>query len=88
MGKLREEFEKLPEIKTRLERNGGGYFVESRGNYHHSFPYFEMYINGAWYIYQQKKNKIDDILNLVCKLQYSSGDRIFKEVEELINESK
>ena len=37
--------------------------------------------NGAW-DYQQKN--IDDVLNLVCKLQYSSGERLFKEVKELL----
>lgn len=35
----------------------------------------------AW---NEQQKKIDAVLNLVCKLQYSSGERIYQEVQELL----
>lgn len=32
-----------------------------------------------------RQNTIDDILNTICKHQYSSGDRIMKEVIKVVN---
>ena len=88
----REEFEKLKKIAEKLKR--------SRLNFSKSLDYYLTssmsdddqfdcdFVNGAWYAYKEQQKKIDDILNLVCKLQYSSGDRILKEVNEKFNESQ
>ena len=79
---IREEFEKLEEIANLISESDA-YFADE-------FIYFCDndfacgYLNGAWYAFQEQQKKIDGILSLVCKLQYSSGDRIFKEVQELL----
>ena len=31
------------------------------------------------------QKRIDDALNMLCKLQYSDGDRIYKEVTRILN---
>ena len=31
------------------------------------------------------KKRIEDALNMLCKLQYSDGDRIYKEVTRILN---
>ena len=82
----REFFEKLPEIRKIMNENGI-YFMNHSGWYEardfKDFEY-EQYINGAWYAFQEQQKKIDEVLNLVCKLQYSSGERIYSEVKELL----
>ena len=83
---MREQFEKLPEIRKIMNENGI-YFMNHSGWYEardfKDFEY-EQYINGAWYAFQEQQKKIDEVLNLVCKLQYSSGERIYSEVKELL----
>ena len=82
----REFFEKLPEIRKIMNENGI-YFMNHSGWYEardfKDFEY-EQYINGAWFAWQERQKKIDEVLNLVCKLQYSSGERIYSEVKELL----
>ena len=86
MVEMREQFEKLPEIRKIMNENGI-YFMNHSGWYEardfKDFEY-EQYINGALYAFQEQQKKIDEVLNLVCKLQYSSGERIYSEVKELL----
>ena len=61
----REEFEKLNEIAEILNRNGGGYYKERTNDYHHCNLYFDKFLNGAWYAFQEQQKKIDEIVKLV-----------------------
>ena len=59
---IREEFEKLTEIAEILNRNGGGYYKERTNDYHHCNLYFDKFLNGAWYAFQEQQKKIDAVL--------------------------
>lgn len=87
----REEFEKFPKTAGILAETGIYYsHVNNRYTSNHEKgheAYLCGFVNGAYYAFQEQQKKIDDILNLVCKLQHSSGNRIFKEVKEKFNES-
>lgn len=83
---MRGEFEKLEEVKNRLSQ-GGVYWDGKKYStlpFMSSFVSTAIFLNGAWYAFQEQQKKIDDVLNLVCKLQYSSGERIYSEVKELL----
>ena len=87
MVEMREQFEKLPEIKEMLLNNDELKWCYETNRYinHRVFQDAETgYINGALYAFQEQQKKIDEVLNLVCKLQYSSGERIYSEVKELL----
>ena len=81
---MREEFEKLPEIATSLSQHI--YFGDD--NLYHSdlinFQKLVCWINGAWYAFQEQQNKLNGVLDLACKLQYSNGERIYNEIKELL----
>ena len=62
---IREEFEKLTEIAEILNRNGGGYYKERTNDYHHCNLYFDKFLNGAWYAFQEQQKKIEEIVKLV-----------------------
>ena len=82
---MREEFEKLPEIAARI--GCGIYWNEYQQKYQTDLSnLFQTvcYLNGAWYAYQEQQNKLNGILDLACKLQYSSGERIYNEIKELL----
>ena len=55
----REELEKLPEIAEILNKNGGGYYKEHTNDYHHCNLYFDKFLNGAWYAFQEQQKKLD-----------------------------
>ena len=61
---MREQFEKLPEIRKIMNENGI-YFMNHSGWYEardfKDFEY-EQYINGAWYAFQEQQKKIDAVL--------------------------
>lgn len=89
MSDLRSKFEEIPEIKKKLSM--------CEWSYSHFFNSYLVddpcsgFINGAWYMFQEqhkelieKQEKIDTALNLLCKLHYSSGERICKEVSEIL----
>ena len=65
---MREEFEKLPEIREIMNSHGIR-FMNHSGFYEAAefkdFEY-EQYINGAWYAYQAQQKKIDSMLDHVC----------------------
>lgn len=84
----REKFEKLPEIAEKIKRSRLN-FSKSLNRYLISSmsddDQFDCdFVNGALYAFQEQQKKIDEVLNLVCKLQYSSGERIYSEVKELL----
>lgn len=62
---MREQFEKLPEIAEILNSNGGGYYKENTNSYHHCNIYYDKYLNGAWYAYQEQQKRIDLALEYV-----------------------
>lgn len=61
MVEMREQFEKLPEIRKIMNENGI-YFMNHSGWYEardfKDFEY-EQYINGAWYAFQKQQKKLD-----------------------------
>ena len=67
MVEMREQFEKLPEIRKIMNENGI-YFMNHSGWYEardfKDFEY-EQYINGAWYAFQEQQKKIDKALKHV-----------------------
>ena len=83
MVEMREQFEKLPEIRDSISEHivfiGNKYTTPNPDFYD-----LVNWLNGAWYAFQEQQKKIDEVLNLVCKLQYSSGERIYSEVKELL----
>ena len=72
MVEMREEFEKLPEIRKIMNENGI-YFMNHSGWYEardfKDFEY-EQYINGAWYAFQEQQKKIDGALKELELLNY------------------
>ena len=60
---MREQFEKLPEIRKIMNENGI-YFMNHSGWYEaRDFKDFEheQYINGAWYAFQEQQNRYDEL---------------------------
>ena len=80
---MREQFENLPVIAEIIKEgvfwDGEIYRRTAICKLTHLY-----YVRGAWYAFQEQQKKIDEVLNLVCKLQYSSGERIYSEVKELL----
>lgn len=69
---MREQFEKLPEIRKIMNENGI-YFMNHSGWYEardfKDFEY-EQYINGAWYAFQEQQKKIYGALKELELLNY------------------
>lgn len=49
------------------------------------------YLDGLWWMFQESRkqiqeqqNKIDSVLNKLSQLQYSSGERCYNEIKELL----
>lgn len=83
---MRSKFEKLGDIAN-LIQEGGAFYCDKDDwylcqNIDHSA--IEMALDVAWYTYQEQQKKIDSVLNLVCKLQYSSGERIYSETKGVL----
>lgn len=81
---MKEQFEKLLEIAEKLKHV---WWNEDRNQYCDTGKHPSSngaFLNGALYAYIEQQKKIDEVLNLVCKLQYSSGERIYSEVKELL----
>lgn len=58
---MREEFEKLPEIKERLHTV---VFNEQFNDYHAAMINSSLsvyYVRGAWYAFQEQQKKIDEL---------------------------
>ena len=65
---IREEFEKLTGIAEILNRNGGGYYKERTNDYHHCNLYFDKFLNGAWYAFQEQQKKIDALKSKIKEI--------------------
>lgn len=81
MKTLREQFENLPEIAELLRE---AVFDVETGEYSSYWAYKSGYLNGAWYAYQEQQKKVDGVLDIACKHQYSNGERICNEIKELL----
>ena len=85
----REEFEKLDGIAEILNRNGGGYYKERTNDYHHCNLYFDKFLNGAWYAFQEQQKKIDAIKSKLSDIYDASDEdetvaHLLDEVQELL----
>ena len=70
---MREQFEKLPEIKEMLLNNDELKWCYETNRYinHRVFQDAETgYINGAWYAFQEQQKKIDGALKELELLNY------------------
>ena len=86
---IREEFEKLTEIAEILNRNGGGYYKERTNDYHHCNLYFDKFLNGAWYAFQEQQKKIDVIKSKLSDIYDASDEdetvaHLLDEIQELL----
>lgn len=87
MNKLREEFEKLPEIADSLSEHilfvGDKYTTPND-----SFFDLVNWLNGAWYMYKEQQKKIDEIVSIVRDADLSDGDSsvaiVHDEIQELL----
>ena len=74
---MREQFEKLPEIRKIMNENGI-YFMNHSGWYEardfKDFEY-EQYINGAWYVFQEQQKKIDGALKILDGMRHNGAYR-------------
>lgn len=87
MNKLREEFEKLPEIQEiLLDYKSEVVFHELENKYitpcYETFvPEYVYTLNGAWYAYQEQQKAIDELLQHLDYVQKSSHKSISYEYD-------
>lgn len=65
MSDLRSKFEEIPEIKVHLD-HGNVFFNVDRNTYASEFSSLHVvscYVNGAWFVFQEKQKKVDAVLN-------------------------
>ena len=75
----REQFEKLPEVAIIFEDLHPTiiWFCETANRYATSFLGFDnkvVWLNGAWYAFQEQQKKIDEIVSIVRDADLSDGD--------------
>ena len=63
---IREEFEKLDEIKTTLEKYDGYRVGNKYSTYDTSAT---AWMNGAWYAFQEQQKKIDSVIFFTLRYQ-------------------
>lgn len=68
---MREDFEKLPEVHKKLKDLHPTivWFCDQENKYASSFEGFQnmvIWLNGAYYAYQEQQKKIDSMLDRVC----------------------
>ena len=83
---MREQFEKLPEIAKILNRNGGGYYKERTNDYHHCNLYFDKFLNGAWYAFQEQQEKIARLQSALDDLKEWAQDEKQKSLDSNLSE--
>ena len=77
------EFEKQKVVKSFM--NNLDVYYTNLGGYHYSkdrSPCY--YLNGMLTMFEIQQSKLESVLSMVNKYQYSSGERILKEVKELL----
>jgi hypothetical protein len=80
--KMREEFEKMPEIAART--GGGIYWNEYQQKYQTDLSnLFQTvcYLNGAWYAYQEQQKRIDKAIEHLDSIK---GFVWYKQIKELL----
>lgn len=95
---MREQFEKLPEIRAILKKGVFEYTdftksynfidamtcINARPSQHKDHGY----LNGAWRTYQEQQKKIDEIVGIVREADLSDGDSsvaiVHDEIQELL----
>ena len=81
MVEMREQFEKLPEIKgTIFEYKHEVIFDESENKYttpcYSTFePEYVYFLNGAWYAFQEQQKKIDGALKILDGMRHNGAYR-------------
>ena len=84
---IREEFEKLPVIESKLEHlffEDGFYYAK-----YDDADQDEYFVNGAWYAFQEQQNKIDAIKSKISDI-YDACDEnktighLLDEIRELL----
>jgi len=87
---MREQFEKLPEIKEMLLNNDELKWCYETNRYinHRVFQDAETgYINGAWYAFQEQQKKIDAVFNAIEQSELHQDRTVFgiqDEIKELL----
>ena len=81
---MREQFENMPEVRKKLKDLHPTivWFSEQESKYASSFEGFQnmvIWLNGAWYIYQEQQKKIDMLKAKVQELWTELDDRQSKE---------
>ena len=93
---MRSEFEKLSDVSIIFDRLHPTiiWFCETSNQYVTSFSGFDnkvVWLNGAWYAYQEQQNKIDDIKSRIQDIWTNldarqSKDYIIESCEDIIQE--
>ena len=89
---MREQFEKLPEVHKKLKDLHPTivWFCDQENKYASSFNGFQnmvIWLNGAWYAYQEQQKKIDKALELGCEKRGGAHylvDEHIDEIQELL----
>lgn len=80
MVEMREQFEKLPGIADSLSE----YIYFGSDNLYHSalinFQGLVIWLNGAWYAFQEQQKKIDNINKLIDRLYSANEDSEIKSI--------
>lgn len=81
---MREQFENMPEVRKKLKNLHPTivWFSDQESKYASSFEGFQnmvIWLNGAWYIYQEQQKKIDMLKAKVQELWTELDDRQSKE---------
>lgn len=67
MTDLRSKFEGIPEIKVHLD-HGNVFFNVEKNTYASEFSSLHVvscYVNGAWFVFQEQRKKIDTVIKWV-----------------------
>ena len=81
---MREQFENMPEVHKKLKDLHPTivWFSDQESKYASSFEGFQnmvIWLNGAWYIYQEQQKKVDTLKAKVQELWTELDDRQSKE---------
>ena len=94
---MRGQFEKLPEVHKKLKDLHPTivWFSDQENEYASSFEGFQnmvIWLNGAWYAYQEQQKKIDALQGKISKVLYAIsqselyGDRAVWGIQDEIKE--
>ena len=89
---MREQFENMPEVHKKLKDLHPTivWFSDQENEYASSFDGFQsmvIWLNGAWYTYQEQQKKIDDLTNTNESL-VAYKNQLLDEIEEKGNKDE